>query len=123
AFAKERAYPLFKSNPLRLKPLSFLIKVGTTGSRALPKIIHKPGDGLQVLVTQRLSGTRVQEQLSVTAKVTEVEQPIDPCGRVIKRSLPDALLAQPVVFDEPQHRGLIGCGVVDEIFLRPRGNG
>src|ERR1700734_4533224 len=52
----------------------------------------------------------------------EVEQRADGICDVIKRSMSDALAVEPIIFDEANHRGLIGGRMIHEVVLRPRRN-
>ena len=66
-----------------------------------------------------LAGLGIQEERSVAPNLREVEHLVDRVGDRIKRSGADALSSQPVVFDEVNHRGLIGHGVVHKILPSP----
>src|ERR1700684_1585861 len=52
----------------------------------------------------------------------EVEHRADGISDAIKRSMSDALAAEPVIFDEANHRGLIGGRMIHEVMLCPRRN-
>src|SRR5258708_7994750 len=55
--------------------------------------------------------------------IVEVEHVVERSGDGIERAARlDALTRQPVVLDEPQHRGLVGQGVIDMVPLRERRN-
>src|SRR6266850_2206022 len=58
----------------------------------------------------------------VPTEVIEIEHLVDGVGDGIKRTARQASTVEPVVFDEAQHRGLVGDRVVNEVFLRPRRN-
>src|SRR4029077_19346543 len=65
------------------------------------------------------SGARIQEQRSVVSDLGEVKHLGDGVGERIEGALADALSAEPVVFDEPGNRSLVGNAVVHEVLPRP----
>lgn len=66
---------------------------------------------------------RVQEQATTILSLAgEVEHLADGAGDPIERTLTDTRPPEPVVFDEPNHRSLIGHGVIDVVLSRPRGD-
>src|SRR5260221_6350813 len=80
---------------------------------------------LLLILRSWLPGTRIQYQYRTAlavAALTEVEHLRDRICDRVKRTLTDALPSQPVVFDEPQHRGLIGDRMVHVVCFCPRRN-
>ena len=65
------------------------------------------------------SSARIQEQRSVVSDLAEVKHLGDGVGERIERTLANALSAEPVVFDEPGNRGLVGDAVIHEVLPRP----
>ena len=61
------------------------------------------------LVIRALTGCRIEEQLLVlsAATIVEVKHGDDRVGDVVVRTFANALAAEPVIFDELQHGGLI----------------
>ena len=66
------------------------------------------------------SGAWIQKQRSVVSDLAEVKHLVDGVGERIERTLANALAAEPVFFDEPDNRSLIGHAVVHKIRPRPR---
>src|SRR5258708_15717609 len=69
-----------------------------------------------------LSRVWIQEQHAVGSDVREIKHLSDGIGHGIERSLPDALPAQPVIFNKVDDRRLVGYGVIHEVRTRPRRN-
>lgn len=70
-----------------------------------------------------LTTVRVQEQATMIRSLPgEVEHLADGTGNSIKRTRRKPRPAEPVVLDEPNHRSLIGHGVIDIVLSRPRGD-
>src|SRR6266478_3527112 len=67
------------------------------------------------------TGLFVEQQLAWAAfvAIVEVEHVVERSGDGIERAaMLNALAGQPVVLDEPQHRGLVGQGVIDMVTFR-----
>src|SRR5580698_794581 len=66
-----------------------------------------------------LSGRGVEDQSSVAPDLAEVEHLADGTGDAVKRAGTDSLPAQPIVFDESNHRSLVSDGVVHDVLEGP----
>src|SRR6266853_3212639 len=58
------------------------------------------------------SGVWIQEQRSIMSDLAEVKHLGDGVGERIEGTLANALSAEPVVFDEPGNRSLVGDAVI-----------
>lgn len=68
----------------------------------------------------RGSRGRPEEEPAILPRVAEIEHLRNRASDPIKRSLPDALPIQPVVFNEVDDRTLIRHRVIDKVLPRPR---
>src|SRR5256714_7302346 len=93
---------------------------GWTGLAPRPRSCRRfSALGLCVVgVVETLARRRIEQQTMTTSgAVLEVEHVEQAAGALVERLIADSSQA-PVVFDEPDHRGLVGERVVDEVALR-----
>ena len=73
------------------------------------------------LLRNDCSGSRIENELPSSWAAAEVKHVVQRARNRIRRAVSDPAEV-PIVFDEPQNRGLICYGIVDEVLFCPGRN-